>query len=172
MRKFRIRGVVLLAGGAILFLCYALRWPPYSAEQLKAEPMLLESHPPGIALLVLLAAIILSTIGLVIFFMDYQKWPKRSGKMSQLRLRGFALLFVTALLWAHLIVHHRPLTPERPKADPMLMESRPGLLTQIVFLLAAASTIFGIAVVLFDLQNWVKKRQLEREPPVSSPPTL
>jgi len=77
MKKFRFRGVLLFAGGGALFLYYAFRWPPYTPAQLKAEPMLLESHPPGIALLVLLTAIILSTIGLLIFFLDYQKWPKK-----------------------------------------------------------------------------------------------
>jgi hypothetical protein len=172
MRKYRIRGLLLLAIAGILFLCHAVWWPPYTAEQLKAEPFLLESHPPGVALLVLLAAIILAIVGLAVSLLDYQKWPKRNRKMSQLRLRGFVLLFVTALLWAHLIVYHPPLTPERLTADPMLMESRPGLLTQIVFLLAAASTIFGIAVVLFDLQIWVKRRQLERKLPESDRDTL
>ncbi|MGB2677204.1 MAG: hypothetical protein WAN12_08995 [Candidatus Acidiferrum sp.] len=134
---------------------------------MNAEPILLESHPPGIALVVLLAAMILFIIGLILFFLDYQKWPKRNRKMSRLRPRGFALLFVTALLWAHLIVYHPRLTPEQLKARPMLMEMRPGVRTQLEFLLAAASTICGIAIVLFDLQNWVKRRRVEKKSPNS-----
>ena len=79
MTKFRYRGVLLLAGGAVLSLYRALRWPPYTPAQLKAEPMLLESHPPGVALLVLLAAVVLFISGLIIFFLDYQKMsPKKS----------------------------------------------------------------------------------------------
>ena len=83
--------------------------------------------------------------------------------MSRLRLRGFLLLLIAALLLTYLIIHQPPFTPEQLKAQPMAIEGRKPFYVPLVFLIAASSTILGLSLVLFDLQNWLKKRKIERQ---------
>jgi phosphoglycerol transferase MdoB-like AlkP superfamily enzyme len=165
MNHLRLRGLILLLVAALLLTYLFIYQQPPTAAQLKAQPVGMEGHKPLYVGFVFLIVALSTILGLALVLFDLQNWLIRNRRMSHLRLWGFALLFVTALLWVHLSVYHPRLAPEQIKAHPMLMEMRPGVLTQLELLLAVAFPIFGIAVLLFDLQNRWTNRRLQRESP-------
>ena len=92
--------------------------------------------------------------------------------MNRLRLRGFLLLLVGVLLVTYVVIYHPGPTAEEWRAHPMLRESQTASWVSTLFLLGVASSILGIALVLFDLQTWRKKRQIEKESPNAEQHTL
>jgi hypothetical protein len=92
--------------------------------------------------------------------------------MNRLRLRGLLLLLVGVLLVTYVVVYHRGPTAEQLRAHPWLMESQTASWVSTLFLVGVASSILGIALLLFDLQRCLKKRRLERESPNSAQHTL
>jgi|HubBroStandDraft_6_1064221.scaffolds.fasta_scaffold270347_3 hypothetical protein len=76
MPPIRPKGLVALLIGTILGAYLVTYHHPPTREQIKAEPMLIESRTPAYVSIGLLAAAILFTTGIVMILNDFQSHSK------------------------------------------------------------------------------------------------